>query len=86
MQRGRITARPPPSDPRRREASAAPQQQPPDLTDSVLPETWILLLLPGADGSGAVAILFLISPAIVMNASSTFVAFFAEVSRKGMLT
>ena len=62
------------------------QQQPPDLTDSVLPETWILLLLPGADGSGAVAILFLISPAIVINASSTFVAFFAEVSRKGMLT
>ena len=34
---------------------------------------------------GAVAMRFLISPAIVMNASSTFVAFFAEVSRKGML-
>ena len=32
---------------------------------------------------GAVAILFLISDAIVMNACSTLVALFAEVSRKG---
>ena len=55
------------------------------MTDSVLPDTVILLLLP-SDIEGALAIRFLISPAIVMNASSTLVAFFADVSRKGMLT
>merc|ERR1711988_1864075 len=63
----------------------ASQQQLLDFTDSVLPETWILLLLPSA-ADGVVAIRFLISPAIVMNASSTLVTFFAEVSRKGMFT
>mmetsp|Transcript_20605 Transcript_20605/g.53256 ORF Transcript_20605/g.53256 Transcript_20605/m.53256 type:complete len:257 (+) Transcript_20605:155-925(+) len=61
------------------------QQQPPCLTDSVLPVT-VILALPPSFIAGWLAIRVLICAAIFMKASSTFVAFFALVSRNGILT
>ena len=61
--------------------SPAHQQQPDDLAGAALLPIGSAVL-PCLVG-GAVAILFLISDAIVMNACSTFVADLALVSRKG---
>eukprot|EP00967_Tisochrysis_lutea_P078809 scaffold107444_cov28-Tisochrysis_lutea.AAC.2 len=79
LRRSRLCTRQP-----RREPSGTQQQPPPVLTASVFPPTLIFGLPPSL--VGAEAMRFLISPAIVMKASSTLVAFFAEVSRNGMLT